>query len=45
MNVRTSVADPLLVRFIEGLSLPGRLALTMAPGEEGFELLRLTLGS
>jgi hypothetical protein len=35
MNVRTSVSDPLLVSFIEGLSLPGRLGLTMAPGKKG----------
>jgi protein-tyrosine phosphatase len=35
MNVRTSVSSPLLVDFIESLALPGRLALTMAPGKKG----------
>jgi protein-tyrosine phosphatase len=35
MNVRTSVSSPLLLDFIESLSLPGRLGLTMAPGKKG----------
>jgi ADP-ribosyl-[dinitrogen reductase] hydrolase len=34
MKVRTSVSNPLLVDFIEGMAFSGRLGLTMAPGKK-----------